>query len=186
MPAPPKRPLPRRLQGLLPYGQRLHATCDRLRHALHQCNRADRRLALWIALCLATLLPVVTLLLSGSLSSWDDAQLRLLAGHPFYIGAEEAQVSLLSPVGSFCLCLGLTLWLAAVLVREKRYGRRTQLLFLAALAAALPGLLCVLWGGVLYTAAPMACLLLLWLYSVPLAALYRLLRSLRHPSPTHS
>ncbi len=185
MSASPKRPFLRRLQAFLPRREWLSAPY-RLLHALRQRNRTDRRLALWMLLSLATLLPVVTLLLSGTLAPWDDAQLRLLAGHPFYIGAEEAQVSLLSPRGTFTLCLVLTLWLAAILVRERRCGRRTQLLFLAALATALPGLLCVLWDGVLYTAAPLACLLLLWLYSVPLAALYRLLRPPHHPAPSRS
>ncbi len=135
-------------------------------------NRTDRHLAVWFALILGTLLPMVCLLLSGALAALDEAQLRLLAGHPFYIGAEEAQVSLLSPVGTFVLCTLLSFWLAAVLVRERRYARRSQVAFLAALALALPGLICVLWGGVLYVAAPLACILFLWCYSVPVAALW--------------
>ncbi len=143
--------------------------------ALRPHNLADRHLAAWIALCLATLLPVVALLLGGTLSACDDAQLRLLAGHPFYIGAEEAQLSLLSPAATFLFCTLLTLWLSAVLYREHRCARRTQVAFLAALVVALPGLLCVLWGGVLYVAAPLVCVLLLWCYMVPAAALWRLL-----------
>ncbi len=145
-----------------------------------QLNRTDRHLAAWIALTIATLLPVVCLQLGGALSALDEAQLRLLAGHPFYIGAEEAQVSLLSPVATFVLCTVLVLWLAAVLVRERRCSRRTQLAFLVALAIALPGLLCVLWGGVLYVAAPLACTALLWFYAVPVAALWRVVVALRH------
>ncbi len=142
-------------------------------------NRTDRHLAAWMLLSLATLLPVVCLLLSGGFAACDEAQLRLLAGHPFYIGAEEAQVSLLSPVGTFLLCALLVLWLAAVLVRERRAARRSQLAFMAALAMLLPGLICVLWGGVLYVAAPLACVLLLWLYAVPVAALLRVVRGAR-------
>ncbi len=151
----------------------------RLLPAGGQLSHTDRRLALWMTLTLAALLPVVLLLLGGGLMACDDAQLRLLAGHPFYISAEEAQVSLLSPVGTFLLCTGLTLWLAAVLLREPRYGRRTQLAFLTALTMALPGLICVLWGGVLYVAAPLACTLLLWVYTVPASALLHLLRRCR-------
>ncbi len=147
---------------------------------LRPADRADRRLAAWIALCLATLLPVVLLLLGGALSAWDDTQLRLLGGHPFYISAEEAQVSLLSPSATFLFCSLFTLWLAAVLLREHRYARRTQVAFLAALALALPGLICVLWGGVLYVAAPLACVLLLWCYMVPGCALWRVLAPLLH------
>ncbi len=143
-------------------------------------SRTDRRLAQWILLSLGTLLPVVLLWLSGLLQALDEGQLRLLAGHPFYIGAEEAQVSLLSPLATFVLCILLTLWLAAVLLREHRCARRTQVAFLAALAMALPGLLCVLWGGVLYVAAPLACVVLLWCYTVPGTALWRVVRSCRN------
>ncbi len=157
----------------------------RILSQLNPCSRADRRMAAWIALSLATLLPVVGLLLSGAFEPWDEAQLRLLAGHPFYIGAEEAQLSLLSPVSTFILCVLSTLWLSAVLVYEHRYSRRSQAAFLAALAMALPGLICVLWGGVLYVAPPLACVLLLWCYTVPLAALWQLLR-LRRCRPTPS
>ncbi len=152
----------------------------------HKLSRADRRLAAWIALSLATLLPVVCLLLSGALSPLNEAQLRLLAGHPFYIDAEAAQVSMLSPIGTFVLCTVLTLWLAAVLLREHRLGRRTQVAFLAALAMALPGLICVLWSGVLYVAAPLACVALLWGCTVPLKALWCLLHARRSNSPTCS
>ncbi len=150
-------------------------------------NRTDLRLTAWIGLVLTTLLPLVLLQLCNGMLTLDEAQLRLLAGHPFYIGAEEAQVSLLSPVGTFVLCLLLTFWLAAVLVREHRYARRTQVAFLAALAVALPGLICVLWGGVLYVASPIVCVLLLWGYTVPGSALWRALASLRKPSsPTQA
>ncbi len=141
--------------------------------------RADHRLAVWMLLSLATLLPVVLLWLGGELQLLEELQLRMLAGHPFYIGAEEAQLSLLSPVHTFILCALLTLWLAAVLVREHRYGRRSQVAFLAAMAMALPGLICVLWEGVLYVAAPLTCVALLWLYMVPGAALWRLLKTCR-------
>ncbi len=139
-------------------------------------QRADRLFAAWMLLCLVTLVPVVVLMLHGCFAPLEDAQLRLLAGHPFYISAEEAQVSLLSPVGTFCLCTLLVLWLAAVLLREPRLGRRTQVAFLSALALVLPGLICVLWGGVLYVVAPLACVAVLWCLSVPLAALWRVLR----------
>ncbi len=146
------------------------APCPTPRHSL---GRPDRLFAAWMLLCLFTLAPVVYLMLSGMLAPFEDAQLRLLAGHPFYISAEEAQVALLSPVGTFCLCAGLTLWLAAVLLREPRLSRRSQVAFLAALALVLPGLMCVLWGGVLYVAAPLVCVLLLWCFTVLFAPLLR-------------
>ncbi len=138
-------------------------------------GRLDRLFAAWMLLSLATLGPVVGMILTGTMAPLEDAQLRLLAGHPFYISAEEAQVSLLSPVGTFTLCALLTLWLAAVLLREPRLVRRTQVAFLAALSLVLPGLICVLWGGVLYMAAPLTCVVLLWLFSVLLAGLWRLI-----------
>ncbi len=145
---------------------RLCSLCRRL-------PNADRMLAIWMLSCLATLVPVVLMQLVGLFSFLDDAQLRLLAGHPFYLGAEEAQVSLLSPVGLFCVCTLLTLWLAAVLLREHSLSHRSQVAFLAALAVALPGLLCVLWGGVLYVATPLVCIAALWCFTVPLVALLR-------------
>ncbi len=143
---------------------------------------ADRLLAQWIGLTLATLLPLVLLMVSGHLIPLEDAQLRLIAGHPFYLGAEEAQISLLGPVGTFCLCTLITLWLAGTLLREPQLARRTQIAALTAVAITLPGLMCVLWGGVLYIIAPLTCVALLWGYLVPLAALLRPLR--RQPATT--
>ena len=158
----------------------IRQTTEKPRRFGSSLERADIRLALGVALCLATLVPGIALMLTGALTALGDAQVRLLASHPFYMTAEEAQVNFLSPTGTFVVCLLLTLWLAAVLLREHRYTRRCQVAFLAALAVALPGLLCVLWGGVLEVAAPLLCVALLWLYTVPVAALCRLLNKLRH------
>ncbi len=147
-------------------------------HRRKTLSRADRQLAGWMLASLATLLPVVWLMLSGRLVPLGDAQVRLLASHPFHMTAEEAQVSFLTPVGTFFVCLLLTLWLAAVLLREHRFTLRCQVCFLAAVATAIPGLLCVLWGGVLEVAAPLLCIAVLWVLMVPVAACGRLLNGL--------
>ena len=53
-------------------------------------------------------------------------------------------------------------------------AKRTQICFLAALATLLPGLLCILWNGVLYMAAPLFCVLLLWVLAALLPAIFHL------------
>jgi hypothetical protein len=49
-----------------------------------------------------------------------------------------------------------------VLLRERRFSGRLQVGILAVVALALPGILCVLWGGVLNMAAPVICALACW------------------------
>ncbi len=144
-------------------------------------GRGDRCLLLWILLCFTTLLTVVVLMLNGALSVLEQWQLHVLQSVPFRLSAQEAQTLFLTPLQSFCICLLLTLYFAAVLLMEERLWRRTQVALLALLAVTLPGFICVLWGGVLPVAAPVCTIFLLWLLTVPLAvpaALWRLL----HPA----
>lgn len=123
----------------------------------------DRFLLRWLGMSFAVLAVVTALGLSGIISELELEQIRILGGNPFYIDAEEAQVSLLDPAGTFALCLVLTLWLTIVLLRERRLVGRAQIMLLLLTALVLPGMLCVLWGGVLNVAAPLLCALLCWL-----------------------
>ena len=126
-------------------------------------NRTDHLLLHWAGLCLAVLVLVVVLTAAGCMQYLEWEQIRLLGGSPFFIGAEEAQINLLGPAGTFALCLGVTFYLALALLREHRFTGRIQVGMLATVALALPGLLCVLWGGVLNMAAPVICSLACWL-----------------------
>ena len=117
----------------------------------------------WMSLCLLTLLLLMIFLLSGWPETLEHRQLMLLCNEPFLMEAEKIQQPLLGPGGLFGLCVALTLYLSLVLLREPSWGRRTQLSFLAAVTAALPGLLCVFWGGLFNPAAPVLCIALLWL-----------------------
>ena len=92
---------------------------------------------------------------------WE--QIRFLGGSPFFIGAEEAQINLLGPAGIFGLCLAVTFYLALVFLRERRFSGRLQVFLLALAALALPGMLCVLWGGILNMSAPLICTLTCWI-----------------------
>ncbi len=126
-------------------------------------NRTDRLLLRWAGLSLVVLVLIVSLTAAGLMDYLELEQIRFLGGSPFYIDAEEAQISLLGPAGTFVLCLGVTLYLALVLLREKRFTGRIQVGLLTTIALALPGILCVLWGGVLNMNAPVICALACWL-----------------------
>lgn len=125
-------------------------------------GKADMALLRWVSLCAAVLLPVGLLQVTGAFAVADEWQVKLLLGHPFYMDAQDSGTLLLGRGGVFALCLPVTLYLAAVLLQEKRWGHRTQVAALAMGALALPGMLCIFWSGVLHMAAPVLCVALLW------------------------
>ena len=120
-------------------------------------NSADCGLIRWVVLSVVVLALIVVLMLSGALYEMELEQVRFLGGAPFFISAEEAQVSLLGTTGIFILCTVVTLYLGLAYLREPRFGGRLQLALVSTVALALPGLLCVLWGGILNMAAPVIC-----------------------------
>ncbi|MBR3902520.1 MAG: hypothetical protein IKJ29_02560 [Akkermansia sp.] len=129
---------------------------------LPNITRTDQFLLRWAALSFTVLVFILILTAAGAMEYLELEQIRFLGGSPFYIGAAEAQISLLGPAGTFALCIGITLYLALVLLRERRFSGRVQVGLLAVTALALPGILCVLWGGVLNMAAPVICVLSCW------------------------
>ena len=143
---------------------RLRNRLQRLRSP-QQMTRTDHFLLRWALLSFAVLVLIIVLTLLGTMQQLEWEQIRFLGGSPFYIGAEEAQVNLLGPAGIFALCLVVTLYLALVLLRERSFAGLLQVGLLAVVALALPGILCVLWGGVLNMAAPVICALACWLGS---------------------
>ena len=143
---------------------RLRNRLQRLRSP-QQMTRTDHFLLRWALLSFAVLVLIIALTLLGTMQQLEWEQIRFLGGSPFYIGAEEAQVNLLGPAGIFALCLVVTFYLALVLLRERSFAGRLQVGLLAVVALALPGILCVLWGGVLNMAAPVICALACWLGS---------------------
>ena len=140
----------------------LSSLLNRLRGP-QQMNRTDHRLLHWAGLSFAVLVLMVTLTATGAIQYLEWEQIRFLGGSPFYIGAEEAQINLLGPAGTFGLCLAVTFYLSLVLLTERHFSGRLQIGLLAVTALALPGILCVLWGGVLNMAAPVICALACWL-----------------------
>ena len=143
---------------------RLRNRLQRLRSP-QQMTRTDHFLLRWALLSFAVLVLIIVLTLLGTMQQLEWEQIRFLGGSPFYIGAEEAQVNLLGSAGIFALCLVVTFYLALVLLRERSFAGRLQVGLLAVVALALPGILCVLWGGVLNMAAPVICALACWLGS---------------------
>lgn len=135
-------------------------------------GEADVLLLRWVILSVSVLAVLVLLQVCRVFEALDMQQLRILAGHPFYLSAEDAQVSLFSPGKTFSVCVLLTLYLGATLLQQ-RMSRRNHICLLAAVAVFMPGLMCVLWHGVLYVAQPLVCILLLWLILVPLSLLRR-------------
>jgi hypothetical protein len=143
---------------------RLRNRLQRLRSP-QQMTRTDHFLLRWALLSFAVLVLIIVLTLLGTMQQLEWEQIRFLGGSPFYIGAEEAQVNLLGPAGIFALCMAVTFYLSLVLLRERRFAGRLQVSILAVVALALPGILCVLWGGVLNMAAPVICAMACWLGS---------------------
>lgn len=125
-------------------------------------NASDFGLLRWVVICLLVLVTVLVLMQTGVLYEIELEQVRFLGGAPFFISAEEAQVSLLGIGGIFGICIITTLYLSLVYLREPRFGGRLQVAVISTAALALPGLLCVLWGGVLNMSAPIICSLGCW------------------------
>lgn len=140
---------------------------------LMQRGAKDGFLLRWAALSFGVLATVVVLQALRVFRLLDEVQLVVLAGHPFYLSAQDAQISLLSPAGQFGLCVLITFYFGGVLMLQRHPGRRTHICLLALVVLGLPGLLCVLWHGVLYVSQALACILLLWVILVPAAILYR-------------
>lgn len=130
---------------------------------LSKLNAADFGLLRWVVICLLMLITVLLLMQTGVLYEIELEQVRFLGGAPFFISAQEAQVSLLSVGGMFGICVIVTLYLSLVYLREPRFSGRLQVAAVSTAALAIPGLLCVLWGGVLNMAAPIICSLGCWL-----------------------
>ena len=125
-------------------------------------SAADYGLLRWGVICLLVLVSVLVFMQTGMLYEIELEQVRFLGGSPFFISAEEAQVSLLGIGGIFSICIITTLYLSLVYLREPRFSGRLQVAVISTAALALPGILCVLWGGVLNMAAPIICSLGCW------------------------
>ena len=127
-------------------------------------SKADGRFLRWVGVCLFPLLCVMVLMLSGAMEWLELEQIRFLGGNPFYIDAAvEAQNSLMGPAGLFGISIAVTLYLSLVLLRERRFSGRIQIIIPAVAVLIMPGMLCVLWGGVLNMAAPVTAALATWL-----------------------
>ncbi len=144
---------------------------------LRSRHTQDDKMLQWAVVTLLVLGLTVALQACGVLIMLDELQLRFLAGHPFYLTAEDAQVSLLSPGVTFSLCVGITLYLSAVLLRGKSMWRRTHVALLAFIAVGLPGVAGILWHGVFYVGQPLLCVVILWVLLVPGTLVCRSIRS---------
>ncbi len=89
-------------------------------------------------------------------------QVQMLASHPFYMSAQEAQISLLSPASTCWICALLAPYASLVLLREKGFARQCLMVFLALLVMVVASLSAVFVGGVLNLMEPMCCLLMTW------------------------
>lgn len=132
----------------------------------------DNFLLRWVSVCCLALAAVVLMMVSGAMEWLELEQIRFLGNRPFYIGAEEAQETLMGPAGLFGLCVAVTFYLGAVLLRERRFSGRLQVTVLALAVLLMPGMLCVLWGGVLNMAAPVTAALVTW-FGVEILHLFR-------------
>lgn len=125
--------------------------------------QADKKLLRWVLLCMLVLLGTGTLMMTGGFAAADEWQVELLLGRPFYMEAQDVQISLLSPGTTFAVCTAATLYLSLLLPNLNSAAARTQVCFAAATALLLPGFIGTLWHGVLYVAPFLFCVALLWL-----------------------
>lgn len=135
---------------------------------------------------LAALSLLATLLL-GSMGLFYEAELQLvqiLANHPFYMTAEEAQQSFLSDDSITCLCAMLALYYSAILLRERRAGVQCAIVTLSLLILLVACLCAVFWGGILNMSAPITCLLLCWAFTSSTQLITQLFQGATKP-PTH-
>lgn len=56
--------------------------------------QADKKLLRWVVLCMLVLTGTGTLMMTGGFAAADEWQVELLLGRPFYMEAEDVQVSL--------------------------------------------------------------------------------------------
>ncbi len=126
----------------------------------------------------SALLCTYWLSLTGLFYEAELALVQLLANHPFYMSAEEAQHSLLEPAPIAWICVALSLYFTAVLLREKRPWVQLGIVMLAQLVMAVASLCAVFWGGILNMSAPMCSLLLCWLF----VGLYQGIKALLTPA----
>ncbi len=147
--------------------QRLFTALKQCREKLVERAAQEKTLLRWGLLSVGVLGCVVGMQACGVFRWMNIVQLQVLAGHPFYLSAEDAQVSLLSKGWTFAECVAVTLYIGAALMAQKRFLKRSYICLLAVLALGLPGLLCVLWHGVLFVAQPICCIVLLWLVTIP-------------------
>lgn len=166
------RRVPRLMRIIGTFGMRrslpesLLSTTERIcieAHRRKQIREGNIFLVRWITLSLIVLGLVLLLMLSGAQTHIEEWQTQLLCREPFFIEAQQLQEPLLSTIGNFAVSVIVTLYLSLVLLREPRWACRTQLAFLAAAVLAMPGLLCVLWSGIITPAGPVCSVAALWL-----------------------
>lgn len=149
-----------------PHCHRYMNPTDSTRRKVRSLSGDDALLLRWVLLSVPVLLATVVMMFTGAFEHADTAQLTLLCGAPFYMEAEATQYSALTPAATFGICVGCTLYLGLVLLRLRAFAERLQVGILAVVAAALPGVLCVLWDCVFYAAPVLFCVLLTWLLVV--------------------
>ncbi len=123
--------------------------------------RQEPLLLRWLLLCVPILACVVLLMALGFYTEIELWLISILAQHPIYLTAEEAQHNLLSNQDAFILTACTTLYLGLVLLRESSPNRRWLLLSLAVLTTMLAIPLGALYGGILNTGAILTAILLL-------------------------
>lgn len=126
-------------------------------------SAGDQNLLRWAILCAIVLTGTGLFMLTGGAAAVGEWQVELLLGRPFYMEAQDVQISLLSPGAAYAICVGLTLYFSLLLPRLNNAAARTQICFLTGIALLLPGCIGTLWHGVLYVAPFLFCLTLLWL-----------------------
>lgn len=141
---------------------------------LLRCPRTLRSLAAVILVAGCSLLVVSLLKQSGIFYEAELGMVQVLASHPFYMSAQEAQINLMSDGANSLLCLAIALYFSLVLLREKRGGVQCIIVLLGLITMAVASLCAVFYGGVLNLSAPMSCLFITWIAAAAAGELRRL------------
>lgn len=141
---------------------------------LLSCPQYVRWLVAVLILAGCSMLTISILKQSGIFYEAELAMIQVLASHPFYMSAQEAQVNMMGEGANHWLCLGIALYFTPVLLRERRGGVQCLIVMLGLIALALASTCAVFFGGVLNLWAPMSCLFITWVITAAAGELRRL------------
>ncbi len=129
-----------------------------------------------LLLAALALLATYGLSMTGFYYEAELALVEFFANHPFYMTAEEAQHSMLSPESTAWFCVGVACYACAIFLQEHRLGMQFGILLLSLIVLVVASCCAVFWGGILNVCPVVVCLV----FSFVVALLAQGLGKLHH------